>query len=75
MVLDVVDSILQVTVAFSQVHLQQVTQQVFQVRAEVGWEAHLEKEKQQHFKTKNYDNWENYIRGIPGTIRPCMRGC
>ena len=43
MVLDVVDSILQVTVAFSQVHLQQVTQQVFQVRAEVGWEAHLER--------------------------------
>ena len=32
------------------------------------------KEKQQHFITKNYDNWENYIRGIPGTIRPLMRG-
>lgn len=39
---DVVDAVLQVAVAFGQVHLQQVPQQVLQVRAEVGWEADLQ---------------------------------
>lgn len=38
---DVVDSILQVAVAFGQIHLQQVSQHVFQVRAEVGGKSYL----------------------------------
>lgn len=41
--LDVVDSVLQVAVAFGQVHLQQVPQQVLQVGAEVGRESNLER--------------------------------
>ena len=39
--LDVVDSVLQVAVTFRQIHLQQVSQQILQVRAEVGGEPHL----------------------------------
>ncbi len=42
MILDVIDSILQVAIALGQVHLQQVLQQILQVRAEVGGEAHLQ---------------------------------
>lgn len=43
-VLDVVDGVLEVAVPLGQVHLQQVAQQVLQVRAEVGGEADLERE-------------------------------
>ena len=43
MVLDVIDSVLQVSEALGKVHLQQVLQQVLQVRTKVGREAHLEK--------------------------------
>lgn len=32
---DVVDAILQIAVTFGQIHLQKVSQQIFQVRAEV----------------------------------------
>lgn len=39
--LDVVDAVLQVAVAFCQVNLQQVSQQILQVRAEVRGESHL----------------------------------
>lgn len=39
--LDVVDAVLQVAVAFRQIDLQQVPQQVLQVGAEVGGESHL----------------------------------
>lgn len=39
--LDVVDSVLQVAVALCQIHLQQVSQQILQVGAEVGGESHL----------------------------------
>ena len=41
MVLDVVDAIFEVAVALGQVDLQQVTQEVLQVRAEVRRETHL----------------------------------
>lgn len=40
--LDVVDAVLQVAVTFGQIHLQQVSQQVLQVGAEVGGESYLE---------------------------------
>ena len=39
--LNVVDAVLEVAVALGEVDLQQVTQQVLQVGAEVGWVAHL----------------------------------
>lgn len=39
--LDIVDSVPEVPEALGEVHLQQVSQQVLQVRAEVGREAHL----------------------------------
>lgn len=39
--LDVVDAVLQVAVAFRQIDLQQVPQQVLQVGAEVRGESHL----------------------------------
>lgn len=39
--LDVVDAVLQVAVAFCQVHLQQVSEQILQVGAEVRRESHL----------------------------------
>lgn len=42
-VLDIVNPILEVPKAFGEVHLQQVPQQILQVRAEVGWEPHLER--------------------------------
>lgn len=43
--LDVIDSVLQVAVTFGQIHLQQVSQQIFQVRAEVGGESYLGRSK------------------------------
>lgn len=42
-VLDIIDSVLEVPEAFGEVHLQQVPQQILQVGAEVGWEPHLER--------------------------------
>ena len=41
MVLDIVDPVLQVSVTFSQVHLQQILQKIFQIGTKVRWEAHL----------------------------------
>jgi hypothetical protein len=41
-VLDVIDPVLEVPKALGEIHLQKVPQQVLQVRAEVGWEPHLE---------------------------------
>ena len=46
MILNVIDTILQVAIALGQVYLQQVAQQVLQVWAEVGWEADLNKTAQ-----------------------------
>ena len=43
--LDVVDAVLQVAVTFGQIHLQQVSQQVLQVGAEVGRESYLERRR------------------------------
>lgn len=43
--LDVIDSVLQVAVTFCQIHLQQVSQQILQVGAEVGGESHLERRR------------------------------
>lgn len=41
MALDVVDAVLEVAKALRQVHLEQVTQQILQIRAEVRREADL----------------------------------
>lgn len=41
MTLDVVDAVLQVPVTFGQIDLQQVSQQVLQIRAEVGSKSYL----------------------------------
>ena len=41
MAFDVVDTVLEVAIAFGQVHLQQVPEKVLQVRTEVGGEADL----------------------------------
>lgn len=43
--LDVVHAVLQVAIAFCQIHLQQVSQQILQVGAEVGGEPHLERRR------------------------------
>lgn len=43
MALYIIDSVLQVAITFCQIHLQQVSQQILQVRAEVGGESHLER--------------------------------
>lgn len=42
MVLDIIDPILEVPKALGKIYLQEVPQQVLQVRAEVGREPHLE---------------------------------
>ena len=42
MVFDVEYGVLQVSEAFGKVHLQQVAQQVLQVRRKVSWESDLE---------------------------------
>lgn len=42
MALDIIDSIPEVAKALGQVHLQQISQQVLQVRAEVGGKANLQ---------------------------------
>lgn len=39
--LDIIDAIPEVTKALGQVHLQQISQQVLQVWAEMGWKANL----------------------------------
>lgn len=41
----VIDSVLQVAITFGQIHLQQVSQQILQVGAEVGGESYLERRR------------------------------
>lgn len=54
MALDVVDSVAQVSEALGQVHLEQVPQQVLQVRAEVGGKAHLGTETSRLCSVENF---------------------
>ncbi len=42
MVFDIIDTIPQVSVALGQVHLQQIPQQIFQIRTEVRGEPYLQ---------------------------------
>ena len=57
--LDVIDSILQVAITFCQIHLQQVSQQILQIRAEVGWKSHLEIEENWFCKTSSKGFYES----------------
>lgn len=43
--LDVIDPVLQVAVPFSQIHLKEISQQVFQIGTEVGGKSYLAKKK------------------------------
>lgn len=50
--LDIVYSIPEIAEALGQVHLQQISQQIFQVWAEVGWKANLQTEESVWYQTE-----------------------
>ena len=62
MALNVVDAVLEVAVAFGEVDLEQVAQQVLQIGAEVGRVAHLEDSRQTRHRRRR--------RTQPISLRP-----
>ena len=51
MLFDVGNTVLEISVAFCQINLQLIAQQVFDVCAEVRWKSHLSSVRRQHAVT------------------------